>query len=229
MDSLTFLPGWGCDAWLFAHQIENLKQDYETHVISTLMLKNLDDSLADILAKLPLKTTIIGHAMGGWLAQWLAIRYPDRVNKLILMNTGTGRVLNNFMKANQAIVDFQNLQRHPYSQMFNHKDNPMFAQTINQGLSFMKTMASHLTLWQTLFTHVIKGMQTFDTSGQLSEIKCPTLLIHGKNDVIFAKEMIFLNEKIVHSCWLEINDCGPLMTWEQPQLVSSFMKSWLQS
>jgi len=52
------------------------------------------------------KAHIIGHSMGGMIAQNFAILYPNRVNKLILLNTLPG-----FKPPGEPLEDFSTMQR----------------------------------------------------------------------------------------------------------------------
>src|SRR6184192_296883 len=54
-------------------------------------IAQLADDAADVIEPLGFeRTSVLGWSMGGFVAQTLAMEYPDRVHKLILLSTDSG-------------------------------------------------------------------------------------------------------------------------------------------
>ena len=224
--SIVFLPGIGCDAWLFSHQIETLQHHYTVYTQPITTYQNRDDYLKSILELSPGKLIVVGQAFGGWLGQWLAITYPDRVDKLILISTGTGRLAHNFTKASKGMTDFYDqVQNNPFNHFF--KNSTITTNPFAGTFSMMNAIKQQFPLWNDLLQTVQKDLQAMDTTDHLQQITCPTLLFQSKNDLIFAQDMALLAKKIAHSCSIHINTNGPFITLEQPDLVTGFIQTWL--
>lgn len=223
--SIIFLPGIGCDAWLFNHQIETLQHHYNTHTLPITTYQNLDDYLKSILELSPDKVTIVGHAFGGWLGQWLAIKHPDRVDKLVLITTGTGRLHNDFVTKNMTDFNLYG-KNNPFAEFF--KISLMANNPFTGTFSIMNAMKQQFPLWNDLLQTVQKDLQAMDTSDHLQKITCPTLLLQNKNDLIFTQDMALLSKKIAHSCSIHIDVQGPFLSLELPELVTGFIQTWLR-
>ena len=85
-----------------------------------------------------------------------------------------------------------------------------------------------LNVWTYGFFNQVKAqLARPDSSKDLQNIKCPTLIITGKEDNIcplkLHKEMA---ETIPNSTLKIIEECGHLSALEQPNLVNSIIIDW---
>ena len=101
--ALVLIPGLGYNGWMYSHMIPGLAEHFQVISIdnrgSGLSDKPAGPYTAQMLAAdviglldafdLP-KAHIVGHSMGGFIAQALAIDYPDRVDRLVLSATNFG-------------------------------------------------------------------------------------------------------------------------------------------
>src|SRR4029453_5119345 len=100
--TIVFLSETACDGEVWKiHQVEEFSRDHQVILhdyrgtgrsgrpsidYSTKMFSNDAAALMDIWG--PKKAVVIGHSMGGRIAQLLALEHPDKVDKLILASTG---------------------------------------------------------------------------------------------------------------------------------------------
>jgi pimeloyl-ACP methyl ester carboxylesterase len=90
---LVMLPGTLGTAEIFWNQIAALGT--RVRVVSVTYpavenILNLADGLAALLDKLGIeRASMVGSSMGGYLGQWFAARYPDRVDTLFIGNSLT--------------------------------------------------------------------------------------------------------------------------------------------
>lgn len=88
---LLFLHGMGGAYDIWWQQIEELQPDF--HIISITLpeVHDLNTAMEGILAILYAegftKTSVLGTSMGGYLAQYLLSKHPERIDHLILGNT----------------------------------------------------------------------------------------------------------------------------------------------
>jgi pimeloyl-ACP methyl ester carboxylesterase len=85
--SLLFLPGLLCDAALWQHQIKALKGDFNTSVADLTGYDSIPALAAAALAKAPKRFTLVALSMGGYVAFEMMRSAPERVERLVLMDT----------------------------------------------------------------------------------------------------------------------------------------------
>lgn len=102
-EPLVLIPGLGYDGWMWHRMIPGLAARYQVIRIDNRGVGQSDIPAgpytaqmlaADIVGLLDAlglpKAHIMGHSMGGFIAQALVLDYPDRVDKLILSATNFG-------------------------------------------------------------------------------------------------------------------------------------------
>lgn len=95
---LVFIHGWGAERglwrdWVLTHFIPGWRVtlvDLPGHGGSAGLVAASDDALADawltaLIEVLPVRATLVGWSLGGLLAQGVALRMPERVERLVLL------------------------------------------------------------------------------------------------------------------------------------------------
>ncbi|HEY7220620.1 MAG TPA: alpha/beta fold hydrolase [Candidatus Binatia bacterium] len=140
-----------------------------------------DDAVA-ILDELGVKEAIVlGHSMGGRVAQWLALEYPERVSKLILASTGAsfpGAAGLPLMMCKEMIEwgYGKYIREHTIQVGFTDefvKDHP------GRVAEFFRARLANLGPVEFYLRHVL-ARQAHDTSKRLQEIRVPTLVMVGE-------------------------------------------------
>lgn len=149
------------------------------------------------------KWAVLGHSFGGMVALEYALRYPDRLSHLILMDT-CGDIRWAHEKAPELLAErgfpsdkvetarrFLNGQIEPNEMM---SSLMKLADAYNYRTSFLQTLKQLLTnplpklRPEALIycaQHLLKGWTVMD---RLDEIKTPTLVIAGRHDFQFPPE-----------------------------------------
>ena len=142
-----------------------------------------DDAVA-VLDYLKVKDAIVlGHSMGGRVAQSLALEYPDRVKKLILASTGAsfpgGAGLPLQMCKEMIEWGYEKYVReHTIQVGFTDE----FVKSQPERLeAFFKVRLANLGPVEFYLRHVL-SRQGHDTSGRLKDIRMPTLVMVGENE-----------------------------------------------
>jgi pimeloyl-ACP methyl ester carboxylesterase len=124
-----------------------------------------------------------GHSMGGGVGMTLAIKHPDKLEKLVLMASvgSTGLVGDGFMANVEARLEARR-----------NKDQGFFEQEYSAGLfrpevqtKDWKDLRVHHLMNVVSDTHLIdsmKSMQTMDYGDDLKNIDIPTLVLSGGVD-----------------------------------------------
>jgi 3-oxoadipate enol-lactonase len=141
------------------------------------------------------KTYLLGFSMGGCIAQEIVINYPNRVSKLILNSSWCG-------PSHGIVTPIP--EENPFPKMLPLMKEGNFegmARTLTNSLFSEDFIKNNPTIIEKVVKNYIahppspKGfegqrayVETFDTYDKLSEIKIPTLILHGTEDKILPVE-----------------------------------------
>jgi pimeloyl-ACP methyl ester carboxylesterase len=152
---------------------------------------------------------VLGISMGGYIAQELAINYPEKVEKLVLCSTHCGgtesiprspEVSNTFMRALTGGLPAEEGARLLVQLGFT-KD------FINKNPGIVDLATKQTLKSQTSRENVLRqatAIKSFNTFDRLSRIRAPTLVLHGKQDILVPPEngsilaKAIPNAKLVH-------------------------------
>ena len=149
-----------------------------------------DDAVA-LLDHLKVKDAIVlGHSMGGRVAQLLALEYPERVKKLILASTGAsfpgGAGLPLQMCKEMIEWGYEKYER-DHTILVGWTDDYVKQHPENIE-AYLKVRMHNLCPVEFYLRHLI-ARQSHDTSLRLKEIKQPTLILVGNGDRNMTSEM----------------------------------------
>ena len=176
------------------------------------------DLAADVLALMDeleiRQATIVGHSMGSFVAQQLALAAPGRVTRLVLVGSATGVRGMNEPAAFEAAVDSLedpvsiDFIRGFQESTIHHPVPPAFLDSV-VGESRQLTAA----VWKSL----LAGMIATPPAAGLAETRIPTLLVWGDFDAVFAKaERDRLAAALPAAERLDYADTGHATHWERP-------------
>lgn len=135
---------------------------------------------------------LIGHSMGGYAAQELAMMVPDKIEKLILVSTSAGqpsttrdvaampgKLRMSFWEMNQLI------EKNPVEGM-----KPMFGKkyishNAHAYEAFIKARTANLPGHAVSLAHLTAG-GTFSSMAWIRRLNVPTLVIQGSDDVLIT-------------------------------------------
>jgi pimeloyl-ACP methyl ester carboxylesterase len=151
---------------------------------------------------------VVGHSMGGMIAQQFVLDYPHRVNKLILIDTApkiTEQTVDEVYSWREAMIEggqeayFWTSLRSGYSEEW-IQNNPEMVQHLKekaQDVNEAGVVAAGL------------GLATIEFESRLSEIKAKALIIHGNDDRIFDIELARIMHTGIPDSELKVFDeCG---------------------
>ncbi|MFX0106725.1 MAG: alpha/beta fold hydrolase [Candidatus Hodarchaeota archaeon] len=166
---------------------------------------------------------VVGHSMGGIIAQHFVLRYPNRVNKLVLIGTSprvhdtTIDVVYSWREAQveggQEAYFWASLRSGYNDEWID--SNPDLVQHFKEKAADVNeagVVAAGL------------GLATLDMTENLASIKAETMILHGENDRVIPVEMGHLiNSKIKGSCLRIFEDCGHSPTVEYQDEVNQIL------
>jgi len=252
-DPLLLIHGYGAGMWVWEKQIDILSQSYRLYLLDLIghgfsdrprisytpavYLRFLRDFMDGVGVK---KATLIGNSMGGGLAWAAAITFPERVHKLILINSVPPDVLtqvkNESFRTLAAIKDIPFL---PYLVIASRSRNSIkrvlhecvsdtrlvTREVIDRQYQFSRIKGSIWVLYSTLKN----AKEALMFKDALSKILHPTLLIWGEKDLIFPPPVgERLHRAILGSEFKLIKESGHTPMWETPEEVNPLILSFLK-
>ncbi len=222
------IPGTLCDYNLFKYQTEGLKDLVDCRVASNTSASSLKQVAKNILDNYSGSFSVMGLSYGGIVAFELLRQAPERINKLILMNTNYKQPSERTRINQQRFIgmaylgEFKEITSKILIDAMLHPKNAKKQELRETILNMALNVGTY-----GFFNQVKAQLARPDSSKDLQNIKCPTLIITGKEDNIcplkLHKEMA---ETIPNSTLKIIEECGHLSALEQPNLVNSIIIDW---
>jgi pimeloyl-ACP methyl ester carboxylesterase len=166
------------------------------------------DVVRDLLDALGVqRAVLVGHSMGGGIAQSFALAYPDRLAALVLVGTGAKlRVHPDVFAAIQR--DMGEAGRLISGWAF--APAAMLATVASAAEAFARNRASVLEA-------DFRACDAFDLMGEIPKVRTPTLIICGQDDRLTpVKYARFLHEAIPGSELAVIPGAGHMVMLEKP-------------
>ncbi|WP_057511762.1 alpha/beta fold hydrolase [Staphylococcus sp. NAM3COL9] len=228
-DTIIFLPGTLCNEKLWGKQIEFFKSEYNT-IVGDLKNNNSIEKMAqEILSKAPSKFFLVGLSLGGIVSLEIARIAPQRVIKLILMDTTpylpTIKQMDSWsvfreMCENKQFDDIT--KNHLLSQMLANENYTEELKTVVVQMSEEIGMESYLNQLNALENRK-------DYSKFLNEISVETLILVGEEDEIcplYISE--YLADHLVDSSLSLIRKSGHLPPLEKPDITNKKLNDFIK-
>lgn len=169
------------------------------------------------------KASVAGFSMGSLVAQNLAIDYPERVDKLVLVSsTDTGVGNEGLLWTWDQILTFKNNVPDDFLDAWNATANPVDSQFIADMRDVQK--ATPLHVWR----GAGKMLLTHDHSAFLGDIEIPTLILWGDQDSFFSiTDQERLINGLAHETLKTYVGTGHNIPWEIPDKAARDMRAFL--
>ncbi len=185
-----------------------------------------EDAVAVLDAEGVERAHVVGASLGGMAAQELAVRFPERVDRLVLACTtpgGAGAVpvpaqTVALMQESAMLAPEVALRRFVENALAPHADQSLVEELYQRRLANPPDPVG----WQ---GQAAAGA-TFD--GSALEIAAPTLVLHGAEDgVVDPGNAALLVERIPGARVELFSGCGHLFLWEEPERFAGTVAEFL--
>ena len=232
---VVLIAGYTCDSQVFITIPAELSKHYQVLLIDNraigrtkddgraLTVELMADDVMTIINNLKLvKPHLVGHSMGGTIAQCIASQYPDKIGKLVLLAT-TAKWREAMLRGGQSILDLRQ-KNLDFDTIFNAILAWVFGQKF---LSSSKCVAVLKAAFQTNphpqslvdQERQYAALKKWDGREQLAKITAPTLVVYGTQDLIsLPYESNYLVEHISNAKSAEI-DCAHGFFGEEPEAI----------
>ncbi len=253
---LLFLHGLSSNSDAWYRNIETLDKDFTCIAIDLpgfgKSYKNADEFTATYFASIVKefaekmnieKFTLVGHSMGGQTAIKFAAKYPEKLDKLILIapagiekfSVFDGTAMKMVMNPTTIMASTEEQIDRNYHLNF-YKMPKEAAQMIQDRKNIVKSadFEAHAIAIQ----KSVKGMLDDTITQDLEKISTPTLFLFGKNDALIPNKYLHptltidelsktAQESIKESKLVLIDEAGHFLQFEKPIEVNKEIKEFL--
>ena len=250
---LVLIHGYGAGIWVWEKQFEALSSLYRVYALDLIGHGFSDrpripytpevyiDCLKHFMDGVGIeKATLIGNSMGGGVAWATAILFPERVDRLILIDCVPPNVLQQVKNESfRMLAAIKHIPLLPYLVMA-VRNKSSIRKILLECISNIKLVTPEVvdrqvqlsrikgTTWAlySTFQHAREALKLKD---RFSLIRKPTLFIWGEKDLIFPPHV---GEKLHHaiagSKFRRIEKSGHIPMWETPDEVNQAILDFLQ-
>lgn len=263
-EPLLLIEGLGYSSWMWFKQIPFFSKEHKVIIFDNRGVGNTDkpdreytiemmaDDAAGLLKALDIDSAhVLGVSMGGFIAQGLALKFPDMVNRLVLVSTNSGG--NNLMskdpsrwnsfstlwglvpgmlklssKGSGVVNSFgltpEEKIRYGLSLAFSPEYFKTHTDEIDRIVEWRLSNPQPYYAWKRQFT---AGMG-FDAADGVHQIKAPTLVVAGSEDRVVSPESSrLLSERIPNSRFTVIEGTGHLPFIEESEEFNKIVLDFL--
>lgn len=175
------------------------------------------------------KCTLVGNSLGGAIALGLALEYPERVEKLVLMAPGGLSELHEYQQMPGMQKVFQVFGSGQAVTPEVMKD--LFATGLMHDPRYAtdELVAERMQIMQIMNGHVMATMQIPVLTPRLAEIRCPVLGFWGMDEKMMPENGIMAMAKnIPHLRLILVTECGHWVMVEHEAMFNRACLDFLQ-
>jgi pimeloyl-ACP methyl ester carboxylesterase len=217
------------DAYLWGHPVRHLA-DVAHPVVADITTEETVEAMAQsVLERAPASFALAGFSLGGYVSLAIVRRAPERVRKLALLCTSA-----------RPDTDARREERRAH--MARAKDPRGLERLVREDIAFVihPDRAAETALVDSIVAMALRQgpevyarqnracMERPDSRPSLHAIRCPTLVISGREDRVLPPE---LSEEIARGIGparhVPIEESGHYVPLERPHAVTALLREWL--
>jgi pimeloyl-ACP methyl ester carboxylesterase len=225
---LVLVPGLLCSKGLWAAQLESLGDVADMTVADHTRHDTMEKIAKSVLDKAPERFALAGLSMGGYIAYEIVRQAPQRVVRLALLDTGSRADAPERAEGRRKLIALAEREgtRKAQEQLLQVLIHP-------SRVADKPLVEAVLGMADDIDVAAFKRQQAAimgrpDNRPLLPSIRCPTLVLVGREDALTP---VALSQEIaagIASARLEIvAECGHLSTMERPEAVNRALRGWL--
>ncbi|MDQ0315566.1 alpha/beta fold hydrolase [Amorphus orientalis] len=228
MVPLVFIPGLACTELLFEPVVGEIGDRVTMQIVDHRGPDTMEAIVDQILANAPSYFALAGLSMGGYLAMELALRAPDRIERLALLNTKIRPDTPDERANREALIELAEAEgmeavADRLMPRLLHPDRLADPDLVDR----VRRMA--VDTGADVFVAQERALLTReDISGRAGEIRMPTMVLVGDADQLTPPEMgQEIDAALPNSNLVTIEACGHLSSLERPTEVAQALATWL--
>lgn len=245
-EPLVLISGFASGAWIWYRQIEELAKSFQVITFdprgigkseiaenTVVSIESIADDTAKILGELNITdANILGASFGGFVAQEFALKYPEKVYKLILACTSFGGT-------QHVAPDLEVLAAFAPAQSLNSSERVRkfilpaftkeFAVSNEEEVEKVCALREANNVPENVYSQQLISATTFDVKERLSELKIETLILTGDRDLVVPPQNSKNLAEVIPNSRLKIIEGGSHMFFiEKADEFNAMVKSFLK-
>ena len=235
-EPIILLHGWTCNRSFWNGQVEFLSRNHQVIAIDFRShgeshappvgnaVQQLSDDIAKVINALGFKTAVVvGHSMGGMVAQQLCVNHPERIKALILVTTIAAdpedRLISKRIDIDTPAIGYRKAFLKHFNGWFDPETDPAIIDwSREQMLKTPEQTALSLT----------RSYRRFDLRAHLPSIQAPTLVIGAASDAsAMPAEANELASLIPEAQLYMIEQCGHFPMLEKSDILNRLIDEFL--
>ena len=237
-EAIIFLHGYSDSWYSFSRVLPLLSPEYHAFALTQRghgdsdkpeCCYTLDDFAADVDAFMDAvgveEATLVGSSGGGFMAQRVAVRYPHRVSRLVLMGTAAkGSAFGGISELGEALRTLEDpvapalVREFQQSTIIEPVPEEFFETVISESLKLPARV------WRDYFEGVVLA-----DAVELREIKAPTLILWGEHDPYPPREEQERLAREIPDATLKVYpESSHAMHWERPEEVVRDLEAFMK-
>lgn len=229
-EAIILIPGLGGTRLGWIKQLVPLSKKYRVinldnrdagnsgQSTSSYDINDMADDVAGLIENLNLGSAyVVGISMGGFIAQYLALKHPEYIKKMVLVSTSSGGISHIYPKPEIFSLLTHNPNEDVKTRVRRLQTlitGPGFAGKHPEDIERAVENATQLPMQNEAYLRQLSAAKTHNSIGtreHLSEISVPTLVIHGEYDPImpYPNGQVLATE-IPNAKFLSLHDVGHL-------------------
>ncbi len=243
---LMLIPGFASGIWSWKYQVTQLLEQFQVITFdprgisrsqigeeTPISIAIIADDIAALMDELRLdRASILGISFGGFVAQDFALRYSDRVRKLVLACTSFGG-------KNHVLPSIEILAAFASTKALNSRDRIRQYLTMAFSSDFVTSAAGTVddfcrlreqnNVPEGVYLSQLASATAFDVSDRVAGISCDTLILTGDRDTVVPMQNSVNLAAAIPNSTLEIVAGGSHMFFvekdkEFNRIVSEFVR-----
>jgi len=171
------------------------------------------------------RATLVGHSFGSFVARRLALVYPERVARLVLIGSGLAALNPVTREVQTALRELPD----PVPAAFAREFQASTVQFPVPEAFFERIIFESMKLPGPLWREVLDNLLAYEDATQLASVAAPTLLLWGAQDALFPREDQERLVAAIPGATLKIyRDTGHCPNWERPEAVAADLCAFMQ-
>jgi len=240
-EPLVLIHGLGSSSRDWEFQIPSLVENYQVITVDVrghgkselasgkYSIELFADDIAKLLTHLELpKVSLIGLSMGGMISLELAVKNPDLIKSLVIVNSGPGYLNLNFQLRFKFFLRLLSLRILSLEKVGASVAQGLFPKGNQQKLRDL-FLERYVENDKVSYIKSLKALSTWNVVDKLPVIACPTLVLAADTDYTSVASKQSYVDKIPDATLVVIEDSHHALPVEKPEAfnlaVATFLKS----
>jgi len=223
--ALILIPGFASGAWIWFRQAAELSRNFRVVTFDprgvansriadgvSISLEKIADDIKDLLDELKIEqANVLGASFGGFAAQEFALKYPERLKKLILVCTSFGGK-NHVAPALEVLQAFAALENLNSAERIRKLMIPAFSHDFvaarREEIEFICRLREQNPVPETVYLAQLQAATKFDAEHRVSNITAQTLVLSGDADAVVPPQNSVNLARLIQNAELKFVENG---------------------